>query len=85
LLSVPHEKSAFGYNISTAVFASLDSIAAGAKFRCCTALADRDAVFRRLAHEMLRKRPAIRGWARRWLPGFRARSQLASSAHERIE
>jgi len=39
LLSVPHEKSAFGYNISTAVSASLDSIAAGAKFCCCTAFA----------------------------------------------
>jgi hypothetical protein len=37
LLSVPHEKSAFGYNISTAVSASLASIAAGAKFCCCAA------------------------------------------------
>jgi hypothetical protein len=34
---MPHEKSAFGYNISTAVSASLASIAAGAKFCCCAA------------------------------------------------
>jgi hypothetical protein len=37
LLSVPHEKSAYDYNISTGISASLDSIAAVANDCCCIA------------------------------------------------
>jgi hypothetical protein len=77
LLSVPQEKPPFGYNISSAVFASLDSIAAGAKFCCCSAFAR---PLRRLAHEMLRMNQQFAAGR-----AVGCRSQLASSAHERIE
>jgi hypothetical protein len=45
LLTLPIKKTAFDYNISTLVFAALDSIAAVAKRRCCNAFANTGATF----------------------------------------
>jgi hypothetical protein len=43
LLTLPIKKTAFDYNISTPLFAALDSIAAVAKCHCCSAFGRRGA------------------------------------------
>jgi hypothetical protein len=83
LLSLPLIKSAFDYIISITVSASLDSIAAIAKCRCCAVFAAPGRIPGRLAYEMHEQHQQLAA-KHLWLPkqasGF---PRFVSSANER--